>query len=322
MPPLSLPAPLARPIAVSQTVVAKVMLDLTVYLTGPSVDEFDYLVNLYDSICPRDRLVKYKISELEFWPRIANPVLTTSGRSAAAAGVRHPYFEPARERIRQGRAFESQFWDGREIGDPEGSWSFSCRSLHLRSSGLHAFAGILLPLTADPEILRTAALALADNVGIYSGHGGLAFVYDTWHMGFAFDAIYALARRFWGVDVEHMNGTLALMRDGIKAVNWITLVGQKFASIPEVQTGLGALATTPNVTIDQRKHAAVIVAGPQPVPGDQHRPDHSLDPYYAVANALKSLSLDAHPDFPSERWVKAGNTVGWIRRFIDPGGWS
>jgi hypothetical protein len=33
------------------------------------------------------------------------------------------------------------------------------------------------------------------------------------------------------------------------------------------------------------------------------------------------LFLQAHPDFPGERWVKNGNTVGWIRRFLDPAGW-
>ena len=60
----------------------------------------------------------------------------------------------------------------------------------------------------------------------------------------------------------------------------------------------------PNVTIDQRKYATVVIAGPQPVEGDQHRPDKSLDPYYAVAKALEPLFIKAHPDFPSEQWVK------------------
>lgn len=318
---LSLPPALARPVVVSERVASKVMLDLTVYLRGPSEQELEFLVDLYERICPPPLLVKYKIAELEVWPRVANPILTMSGRRAAAAGIKHPYFEPTRERIRHGRAFAAEFWDGREIEEPDASWSFNCQSTQKRSKGLFAFARILAPLTTKLDILHKAALAIADNVGLYSGHGGLAFVYNTWLLEEAFDAIYAQARRFWGVDVEHMNGTLTLMRDAIKGLNWITLVSHQFAAAPEIQAGLNELAKKPDVTIEQRKHALVLLAGPQPVVSDQHRPDKSLDPCYAVAQALEPLFLHAHPDFPSERWVKNGNTVGWIRRFIDPSGW-
>jgi hypothetical protein len=318
---LSLPPALAKPVVISGKVASKVMLDLTVYLRGPSERELDYLIDLYESICPPDRLAKYKIAELEFWPRIARPVLTISGRAAEAAGIKHPYFEPARERIRQGRAFEVQFWDGREIDDPDGSWSFNCRSIHKRSKGLFAFARILVPLTTDLEILHKAASTIADNIELYSGHGGLVLVYNTWLIEDAFDNIYAQARRFWGVDVEYMNRTLPLMKEDIKGVNWITLVGQQFASAPEIRQALGFLVMRPEVTIEPCQHGSVLIAGPEPVIGDQHRPDRSLDPYYAVANALRPLFLTHHPDFPGERFIKNGNTVGWIRRFIEPNGW-
>ena len=316
-----IPSPLAAPTVISGQVASKVMQDLTVYLVGPSKQEFEYLIDLYESICPSDRLVKYKIAELEVWPRITSPLLTATGRAAARAGLNRPYLEPVRQRIRDRRAFEVQFWDGRRIDDPEGSWSFSCRRIHLRSTGLHAFSRILIPLEANPEILRTTALAIADSIGFYSGHGGLVFVYDPWLKQDALDAIYAQARRFWGVDVEDLNRTLPLMKNGIKGVNWITLVGRGFASAPEIQAALADLAKVPEVTIEQRKQGTMLIAGPQPVVGDQHRPDHSLDPYYAVGNALRPLFLDAHPDFSSERFVQNANTLGWIRRFIDPAGW-
>jgi TseV toxin immunity protein TsiV len=318
---LNIPSVLATPVLISGRVASKLMQDLTVYVVGPSQQEFEYLIDFYENICPSDRLVKYKIAELEVWSRISYPMLTARGRAAAAAGLNKPYLEPVRQRIRDRRAFEVQFWDGRRIDDPDGSWSFSCRRIHLRSTGLHAFVRILIPLKANPEILRTAALAIVDNVELYSGHGGLVFVYDPWLKQDALDGIYAQARRFWGVDVEDLNRTLPLMKKSIKGVNWTTLVGRGFASSPEVQMALADLANVADVTIEQRRQANVLIAGPQPVVGDQHRPDHSLDPYYAVANALRPLFLDAHPDFSSERFVSNGNTVGWIRRFIDPAGW-
>ena len=315
-----LPSQLAIPVVVSECVASKVMLDLTVYLVEPSEQELEFLIELYESVCPPDRWLNYKIDEIEYWVPLAQPQLTLSGRSAAAAGIKRPYLEPVRRRIRDGRAFEIQFWDGQPI-DSEGSWSFSCRRIHLRSTGLHAFVRFLIPLKADYQILRRVASAIADNVEIYSGHGGLVFVYNPWFKEDAFDAIYARARRFWGVDVEDLNDTLPLMKKGIKGVNWITLLGNRFTTESEVQGNLSLLRNVPDVTIDRRQHAIVLIAGHQPVIGDRNRPDHSLDPYHVIANALKPLFLEAHPDFPSERFIKNGNTVGWIRRLIEPSGW-
>jgi hypothetical protein len=316
-----MPLELEMPVVIEGRVVSKVMQDLIVYLVGPSELELEFLIDLYESICPLDHLVNYKIGEIEHWVLLAQPELTAQGRMAAAARVRRPYLQPVRQRIRDGRAFEVQFWDGQPIDDPEGSWSFSCRSIQLRSTGLHAFVRILIPLQADPEILRTVATTIADNIELCSGHGGFVFVYDPWLKADALDAIYALARRFWGVDVEDLNRTLPSMKKGIKGVNWITLVGRWFLDEPETPAGLDDLAKVPNVEVDQRKHATVLVAGPCPAAGDQHRPDHSLAPYFAVAKALEPLFLNTHPDFSSERFITNGNTVGWLRRFIDPAGW-
>ncbi len=317
----SVPPALATPTLVSDTVVSKVMLDLTVYLHGPSEQELDYLFDLFQRTCPSDRLLRYKIAELEFWPRVARPVLTIHGREAAARGVKYPYFEPVRARIREGRGFEAQFWDGREIDDAEGSWNFDCRRIHLRSTGLFSFARFLMPLSTSPEIIHRAAVELAGNVAIHSGHGGLVFAYDVSMLNSAFDAIYAQARRFWGVDVEHMKGTLPLTRSRIKSVSWLTLVGTEFTSSPDVASALNDLEIRPDVTVDYREQATVIAVGSNPPPGDQHRPDNSLDGMYAVAAALKPLLLEVHPDFPSQRWIENGNTVGWLRRFLEPERW-
>ena len=47
MPTVKLPPQLALPILASGNIVCKVMLDLTAYLTGPSVEELEYLIDLY-----------------------------------------------------------------------------------------------------------------------------------------------------------------------------------------------------------------------------------------------------------------------------------
>jgi hypothetical protein len=316
----SLPFALTQPVIVGEEVALKIMLDLTVYLEGPTERVFEYLLDLYESTCPRNRLLEFKIAELPLWSSIAAPILTMRGRAAAGAGIRRPYFEAARERIRQGRAFEAQYWDGMEIDEPRGSWNLNCQGMRIRDEGLFAFARMLLPLDTDLNVLLNTAVAIAENVPLHSGHGGLVFVYEPLLLEEAFDAIYTRARRFWGVDIEHMNGTLPLSRAGIKGVNWITMIGRDFATTSDIHAALGSLNES-DVTVAQRKQATVLVAGPHPVTCDQNRPDSSGDPYITVANALAPLFLGEHPDFPGERFATNGNTMGWIRRFIDPAGW-
>lgn len=317
----SLPPQLTQPLVVSGKVVLKVMQDLTVYPTGPSLGELEYFCDLYERLCPPGRGAKYKIAELEYWPPLARPQLTASGRAAASAGARRPYFEPVRRRIREGRAFEAQLWDGRPIDDLGGSWSLNCRRIHLRASGLHTFARILAPLQTDSDLLRRAALDVADNVELASGHGGPVFAYDPWFKIDAFDTIYARARRFWGVDIEDLNATLPLMRRRVKGVNWITLVGRRFLADPDVARAVEGLTKVRGVAVEQRRHAAVIVAGPAPAAGDQHRPDSGVAAYVEVARALAPLFPTAHPDFGGTRFPEQGNTIGWVRRFIDPAKW-
>ncbi len=318
---LSLPPELANPLLIDGQFASKVMLDLTAYLVGPSTDELEYLLDLYESLCPEDLRTRYTIGELTFWPEIAHPVLTLSGQEAASAGIRRPYLEPVRRRIREGRAFEVGLWDGREIDDPNGSWSLRCRRIHSRSTGLHAFVRIVIPLQSDPKVLVKAAIELADNIEMYSGHGGLVFAYNPWLKEGALDAIYPLSRRFWGIDVDDLNDTLPLMKERIKGVNWITLVSKQFADSPIIRGAFERIAIHQDVVIEERQHALFLLAGLFPSACDQNRSDQRLDPYFEVAKAMEPYFLLSHPDFPSERFVQNENTLGWFRRFIEPDGW-
>lgn len=316
-----LPWPASGLVVIDGQVALKVMLDLTVYLCGPSEQEFEFLFDYYESICVPEGDKKYTIAELEYWPLVTAPDLTQSGRAAAAAGRKRPYFEPVRNRIREGRAFEAAFWDGRPISDPAGSWSFSCKRIHCKSTGLHAFARLLVPLDTDLQILVDAAHTIADKTGFIFGQGGFVFAYAPRLKEGAFDEIYAQARRFWGIDIEDLNDTLPLTKEGIKGINWITLVGREFASRNDIGDNLDGLAAVGGVTIQPKRYGTVLVAGPEPQAGDQHRVEDGLEPYYAVARALAPLFLTEHPDFPGERFIKNGNTMGWIRRFLEPDGW-
>lgn len=298
------------------------MLDLTVYLTGPTEAELAYLVDLYGRTCPSSRLVRYKIKELEYWPPIAEPDLTRSARQAAAEGIASPALEPVRRRIRTDRAFELRFWDGLEIEDTAGSWSFTCTRIKLRPSGLHTFVRFLAPLSTEPTVLVEVARSIARNVSFLSGHGGLVFAYHPWHKAIACDYIYSQARRFWAVDIEDLNASLPLMRRGIKCVSWITMIGQ-IAEIATDPQALRAEMSAPGreLITHAERYGHVVTAGAAPTAGDVNRPGPDLDPYVELARRLSPLLLSAHPDFEGVRFIETGSTIGWVRRFVEPEGW-
>jgi hypothetical protein len=64
------------------------MLDLTVYLVGPTELELEYLIDLYETICPADRRTKYTIAEFNYWDDIAHPDLAEW--SGSGGGRRSP----------------------------------------------------------------------------------------------------------------------------------------------------------------------------------------------------------------------------------------
>src|SRR5437773_7476764 len=132
-----LPTRLQQPFRASGEVACKIMLDLTIYLTGPSEGELEDLIRIYQKHCPPQRLSRYKIAEFETWASVNSPRLTASGRSAAAAGIADAYLEPVRRRIRESRALELRYWDGREIDAIDGSWSLDIASIKRLDSGLH-----------------------------------------------------------------------------------------------------------------------------------------------------------------------------------------
>jgi hypothetical protein len=300
-------------------VAAKVMLDFTMYLSGVSVSDLDALWDFYAGVCPPGRLVLFKIDELLVWSNLARPDLTQSARDALARGRRRPYFEATRRRVEAQRSFTSRLWDGRGVDDADGSWSFLCAGIRRRATGLHSIARLVVPLSTDPGLLERIALEMAGRFDFHSGHGGLVFVYDPFLEGSAFDAIYGLSKRFWGVDIESIDLTLPLMATHIKGVNWITALGNQLAS--QVAGPLEELRRQADVKVHGAGRGLVIVAGDAPSAGDQNRAPGSPAPYKKVADTLAPLFLPKHPDFPGDRFVKGGDTSAWVRRFIEPAAW-
>lgn len=193
--------------------------------------------------------------------------------------------------------------------------------MHLATSGLHAVVRATFPLDVDLRVPQGFAVDVANIARLYSGHGGLSFAYNPWHKQYAFTAMYQRARRYWGVDIHDLNLTLPLMQKAIKGVNWLTIIGTNFASKSGLEEPLAALGGRGDVDLQPCKHGVVVRAGPSPMPGDSNRLNPGLQPYFDVADALKSIYLTKHPGFDGEGFIVYQNTLGWLRRFIEPSGW-
>ena len=283
-------------------------LDLTLYAADLTQPEFDALFGLYQALCPDDRRTWWKVAEDFFYQPYRE-----GGREAS---LNSPAMERYRYRVANGWRAEFRVWDGRA----EETWSFACYRLP-RTADLPpaAFYRFLLPATADPAILRRAAETVVGSVPLLSGHGGYTLLYDGSRLSTAFNRIYPLARRYWGLDVEHLNSTMRLMRGGIKGVSWLTLIGPKFLEKLGGPAAIGPLeeADTP-VSIAQG--GALVTSGTTPTWLDQNRPGPETGRYQRVARALEALFLPDFPDLPG-RFTAEGNSSGWFRRFLQPRGW-
>lgn len=313
--------PVEAPISLGADTIGRLLLDLTAYLVGPSVAEFDWMCAQYEAAVDAANRLRYLTPELQLWQEVRRPNLTASGRRAASAGGARPYFEPCRQRIRDDRAFFARYWDGTTLEAPEAMFTFNCGAIRKKDSGTHGYVNWRTPLDFEPAELRRAALQLADAVELHSGHVGLGFTYDQWNMYPAFDEFHKRTKRYLCPDIEHLGSTLPVAADGIKQVGWVTLLGASQLGREGMVQALATVASIPGVDVTPRRHATAITVGTEPVAGDINRQGPLLAAYYRVGEALAPFMLKDHPDLPGARFSAPGETTGWIHRFADPQGW-
>lgn len=310
---MKLPPAFAPLLEDDPSLAVRVLLDLTVYLEEVTVDEFDFLVKLYASVCPPERLTKFKITELFMWSDVRSPLLTDSALAANAAGIPYPYFEATRNRIRECRSFDAQFWDGRKPHRPDCTWAFSVRGIRLKESGSHAFVRFILPLTETPKLVAQIADQIARSVRFLSGHGGLFFGYDPTRTGAAFKEIFRKSKRFWGVDIEYLNLTLPCMKESLKSPNWLYMIGHRLVSDFGLQLDSELFLRQGGAAVS-RENGQLVISTRTPEPIDVNRQDAIPDGYRAIADAIGPHLLQGIGSFPSDAFDE-GKTDAWFARF-------
>jgi len=281
--------------------------DLTLYVDRLEPEAFDLALETYRRLAPPGSWVSYKVDEIPMWDSVERPRLLPP-----ATGKAPFWLERTRERVRNGRFVELRLWDKK----PQDGWSFSCYQL-TGEEAPPAFYRFLMPVATDPAKVIEAAAQLGAAVAPLSGHGGYVFISHGSRTKDAFTAIHALARRYWAVDVEHLNATIGAMRDAIKGVCWLTLLGKKFGE--RLPSPLPDLEGVQKQTL--AGGALLFSAGPNPVTADLNRRLPGLAPYRRLAAALEGLLPEEAPKLPGP-FAEDDASQAWFRRLVEPDGWS
>ena len=138
---------------------------------------------------------------------------------------------------------------------------------------------------------------LVDALDFHSGHVGFGLNWND-RGDLAYDAQQQMQRigmRFPGIDIPDLETTLYAIPQGIKRVNWLTLLGaglvDELGGYAHLQAQLGeaiALYRVPN--------GVIIRAGVAPSVGDVNRKDR-LPAYHEVGRVLQPVRAGDHPAF-------------------------
>lgn len=164
----------------------------------------------------------------------------------------------------------------------------------------------------DPAVIHQLACDLIDFVPCLSGTGGYSFRYSTENLKESFDQMYAWARRYWGIEAQHLDRTVKYVLSGIKTVNWLTIVGRELmerepAALDEAKRRAFSFQETPLGIVFQAEEKQRF--------GDVNRQE-DLPEFKAIASALLPLQIQEHQSFGGTRWTD-DNTYAYLRRFTD-----
>lgn len=187
---------------------------------------------------------------------------------------------------------------------------------------------LLAPLGME-EAWPEALLAICRRVKPVSGYGGIGVIQSP-NNGISHryePIVYELAQRFPGLEVDFpIDHAIWLCkgrdkRGGIKGVNWLTVIGERWLAelggAAAVQAGLAVL--DPRFVVQGYEGGVMIQAGAQPELGDSR---HNAWPglYVKLAQYLKPIRISEHRPFghagPGERFGnRSEDAEAWLRRF-------
>ena len=174
-------------------------------------------------------------------------------------------------------------------------------------TGKASFFRFEWPRETDPGLIESFVLALAESVPFLSGTAGFIIKPKAFEPD-AYDAMYGIARRYWGAEAWNLDVTVNHMLAGYKCPSWLTLIGERLL----VRLGR-ALPDGAHELASSCQHGTVYKARPAPEWLDHHRTD-AFDGERAIAAALSPLQVTHHEPFGGPAWTPEA-TMEWLRRF-------
>ncbi|NOT26817.1 MAG: DUF3396 domain-containing protein [Acidobacteria bacterium] len=187
------------------------------------------------------------------------------------------------------------------------------RASHLR---------VLFPDDTPATTITALGEWAINRLPLWWGSGGFVFHHTAGPTFTAHTRMAALAKRYWGVQIQDLT---SLQWDGLRGmpgVNWLTLVGEEFAQSGGLSIErVAAEAAGPQVGLSHRRgpYGAAIAAGPKPLKGDINVGE-DLDAYVRVARLIQPLLLTEHTPLFGP-FAKPRVLSAWLERFGAPRAW-
>jgi hypothetical protein len=200
---------------------------------------------------------------------------------------------------------------------PTDSWIFMFHGFRpLSEPGMASFFRFEFDWQVDAAFVRALALNVMSMFPVCSGYGGylLEGRPSSEYEEVSFERLYALARRYWGCDVEDIELSAKELKQGYKCLSWLTIIGEPFRSKFQREMAQAKAAAFDYV---DGVFATLLQVSEKPTLGNRNL-QADLNSYFDVAHALLPLQIKSHEPFWSTRWEN-GQTMAWLHRFTH--GW-
>lgn len=179
---------------------------------------------------------------------------------------------------------------------------------------------VLFPDDTPPATIAALSEWAINRLPLWWGAAGFVFHHTSGAMVTAHTRMAALAKRYWGVQIQDLTSLQWDAFRGMPAVNWLSLIGNEFAAARDVPLDPVA-EPSPDLWVFARRGPCgiALAAGASPTQGDINAGDQ-LDAFVEVAQRLKPLLLEEHTPLsgPFSRPEVLG---AWLRRFHAPQQW-
>ena len=208
--------------------------------------------------------------------------------------------------LRKGIHWGYAFDDGNEFD----TWLFMLHGYRPASEpGRAGFFRFEFPWNVEQSVVRNFAAELLDVAPFTSGFAGYFFKPAVDEPD-SYDTMYAVCRRFWGIEAWNLDVSVCYLKQAYLSVNWLTLIGAELGRlIPE---GMEEAKRHAVDAIDG-KYGTILQASDVATLGDRNAGE-PMDAYFAIARALMPIQVTTFESFGGRRW-NDDNSFAWVRRF-------